>query len=188
MVAAMSYLLGDPSEHTDSNPVPAPDEGPRWYAVRVRANAERVVSKLLGQKGLDPFLPTCRTRRAWADRIKTLDLPLFPGYVFCRILTEDRNAVLKTGGVIDLVGNGRRPLPISDEEIQAVQTLVRARVTAQPWPFLRVGQRVRMSRGPLEGLEGILVRVKNSSQLVVSISLLERSVAAEIDAAYITPL
>ena len=165
-----------------------PGTTPLWYAVRVRSNFERTVSTLLEQKGVEQFLPTYRSRRIWADRIKTLELPLFPGYVFCRIPLGEKLRVVSTDGVVDLVGAGRQPIPISEPEIQAVRTIVHAQVAAEPWPFLRIGQTVRIRRGPLAGLEGILVKVKNSYRLVVSVTLLERSVAAEIDAAYVTPV
>ncbi len=117
-----------------------------------------------------------------------MDLPLFPGYVFCRIPLDARDRVLTTSGVMDLVGAGRRPIPISDQEIAAIQTIIQSHLAAEPWPFLRIGQQVRIRRGPLAGLEGILVKVKNSYRLVVSVTLLERSVAAEIDAAYVAPV
>jgi len=161
---------------------------PQWYAVRVRSNYESNVSTVLEHKGVEKFLPTYRSRRMWADRIKTLDLPLFPGYVFCRIPLEERNLVLTTGGVVDIVSVGRVPAPVSETEIDAIRKVVELRVHAQPWPFLRIGQTVRIHSGSLSGLEGILIRVKNSWRLVISVTLLERSVAVEIDAAYVSPL
>ncbi|SRR5579883_49402 len=166
----------------------SPEATPLWYAVRVRSNFERTVSAVLEQKGVEQFLPTYRSRRVWADRIKSLDLPLFPGYVFCRIPLNQKNRVVTTDGVVDFIGAGRRPIPISDTEIEAIRTVVQTQVAAGPWPFLKIGQTVRIRRGPLAGLEGILIKVKNSYRLVVSVTLLERSVAAEIDAAYVAPL
>ena len=159
-----------------------------WYAVRVRSNFERNVSVILEHKGVEQFLPTYRSRRVWTDRIKTLDLPLFPGYVFCRIPLDERNRVVTTDGVVGFVGAGRQPIPVSDTEIEAIRTLIQSQAPAQPWPFLRIGQTVRISHGSLAGIEGILIRVKNSWRLVVSIVLLERSVAVEIDAAYVSPV
>jgi len=164
------------------------EKAPLWYAVRVRSNFERNVSTVLDHKGVEQFLPTYRSRRVWTDRIKTLDLPLFPGYVFCRIPLEDRNRVVVIDGVVGLVGAGRQPIPITDTEIHAIRTLVQSQVPAQPWPFLKIGQTVRICHGSLSGIEGILVRVKNSWRLVVSITLLERSVAVEIDSAYVSPV
>ena len=161
---------------------------PLWYAVRVRSNFERTVSTFLAQKAVEHFLPTYRSRRIWADRIKTLDMPLFPGYVFCRIPVEERNRVLTTSGVVDLVGAGRHAIPIADTEIEAIRALVHSQVAAEPWPFLKIGQMVQVRRGPLAGLEGILIKTKNSHRLIVSVTLLERSVAAEIDSAYVSPV
>jgi transcription antitermination factor NusG len=165
-----------------------PEAALAWYAVRVKSKFEQTVSAILQQKGVEQFLPTYRSRRIWSDRIRTMDLPLFPGYVFCRIPLDARDRVLTTSGVMDLVGAGRRPIPISDQEIAAIQTIIQSHLAAEPWPFLRIGQQVRIRRGPLAGLEGILVKVKNSYRLVVSVTLLERSVAAEIDAAYVAPV
>jgi transcription antitermination factor NusG len=163
-----------------------PNPARQWYAVRVRSNYEANVGAVLDQKGVEKFLPTYRSRRKWSDRVKTLDLPLFPGYLFCRIPLDERNLVLTTGGVVDIVGVGRIPAPISEEEIEAVRTVVQAHAHAEPWPFLQIGQKVKIKGGALSGLEGILVRVKNSWRLVISVTLLERSVAVEVDAAYVS--
>lgn len=159
-----------------------------WYAVRVRSNFERTVNTVLEHKGVERFFPTYRSRRVWADRIKTLDLPLFPGYVFCRIPLDERNRVVTTEGVIGLVGAGRQPIPVDESEIEAIRTLVHSRVEVQPWPFLRVGEKVRIRNGAFAGVDGILVKVKDSWRLVVSVSLLEKSVAVELDAAYVSPV
>jgi transcription termination/antitermination protein NusG len=168
--------------------IPPPETAPLWYAVHVRSKSERTVSTVLGHKGVEQFLPTYRSRRIWTDRVKVLDLPLFPGYIFCRIPLEERNRVVTIDGVIGFVGAGRLPIPISDPEIEAIRTIVQSDVKAQPWPFLKIGQTVRICHGSLAGIEGILVRVKNSWRLVVSVTLLERSVAVEIDAAYVSPV
>jgi len=166
-----------------------PAEKPaQWYAVRVRSNFERNVSTVLDHKGVEQFLPTYVSRRVWTDRIKTLELPLFPGYVFCRIPLEERNRVVMIDGVVGFVGAGRQPIPITESEIHAIRTLAQSQVPAQPWPFLTVGQTVRICHGSLSGIEGILVRVKNSWRLVVSVTLLERSVAVEIDSACVSPV
>ena len=159
-----------------------------WYAVRVRSNYERTVGNVLEYRGVEQFVPTYRSRRVWADRIKTLDLPLFPVYVFCRIPLEERNLVVSTEGVVGLVGIGRQPAPVSDGEIETIRTVLQSGAPAQPCPFLTVGQTVRINRGVLAGTEGILTRVKNSWRLVISVTLLERSVAVEIDAAYVSPV
>jgi transcription termination/antitermination protein NusG len=174
--------------HRPTQLVQPPETAPLWYAVRVRSKFERNVSIVLEHKGLEQFLPTYRSRRAWTDRTKTLDLPLFPGYVFCRIPLEQRNRVVTTDGVVGLVGAGRLPIPVSEVEIEAIRTMIQSQVETQPWPFLKIGQTVRICHGSLSGIEGILVRVKNSWRLVVSLTLLERSVAVEIDATYVSPV
>lgn len=174
--------------HQPAQLVLPPEAAPLWYAVRVRSKFERNVSTVLEHKGVEQFLPTYRSRRIWTDRTKTLDLPLFPGYVFCRIPLEQRNRVVTTDGVVGLVGAGRQPIPVSDVEIEAIRTMIQSQVETQPWPFLKVGQTVRICNGSLSGIEGILIRVKNSWRLVVSLTLLERSVAVEIDAAYVSPV
>lgn len=167
--------------------IPPPETVLLWYAVRVRSNFEHYVSSVLEQKGVERFFPTYRSRRVWADRIKTLDLPLFPGYVFCRIPLHERNRVVTTEGVVGLVGAGRQPIPVSETEIEAVRTVAQSELPSEPWPFLKIGQTVRISAGSLAGVEGILLRVKNSWRLVVSVTLLERSVAVEVDAACVSP-
>jgi transcription antitermination factor NusG len=166
-------------EHMDqqSPMILSPRSEPRWYAVRVRSNFERNVSIILEHKGVERFVPTYQSRRMWADRVKTLELPLFPGYVFCRIPLEERNLVVTIDGVVGLVGAGRQPIPVSETEIEAIRTIVQSGAPAEPWPFLRIGQTVRVNHGSLSGLEGILTRVKNSWRLVISVVLLERSVA-----------
>jgi len=164
------------------------EPGPLWYAVRVRSNYERTVSTVLGHKGVEQFLPTYRSRRVWTDRVKTMDLPLFPGYVFCRIPLDERNQVVTTEGVVGFVGAGRQPIPITESEIEAIRRIVDSQAPTEPWPFLKIGQKVRINYGSLTGLEGLLLRVKNSWRLVVSVTLLERSVAVEIDAAYVSPV
>lgn len=159
-----------------------------WYALRVRSNFERPVSDLLRGKDIEEFLPTYRSRRMWSDRIRQLDLPLFPGYVFCKIPMEARGLVLATTGVVNIVGVQQQPLPIAEEEIAAIRKMLDARVSVEPWPHIRIGQRVRVRSGSLSGVEGILLRIKDSCRLVISVTLLGRSVATEIDAAYIVPL
>jgi transcription antitermination factor NusG len=160
----------------------------QWFALRVRSNFERPVSDLLQSKGVEEFLPTYRSRRVWSDRIRHLDLPLFPGYVFCRIPIEARGLVIATTGVVNMVGVQQQPLPIADDEIAAVRKMIASSAAVEPWPYIRIGQRVKVRAGSLAGVEGILLRVKDSCRLVISVTLLGRSVATEIDAAYTAPL
>jgi transcription antitermination factor NusG len=154
----------------------------RWYAVQVRPKSERCTSQFLHAKGYDPFLPLYPCRRRWSDRIKELHLPLIPNYLFCRVTSEAIGAIVTTPGVIRIVGAGRTPIAIDDHEISALQRIDALRLSARPWPFLREGQTVQVTDGPLAGTRGVLLRVKSAQRLVVSVSLLQRSVAVELDA------
>ena len=160
----------------------------RWYALWVKSNREKVIAAALQHMGYEQFLPLYRTQRRWSDRLKDLDLPLFSGYVFCRLDPVHRLPVLIIPGAISFVGLGKTPIPVEDSEITALQTIVRAGVPVVPWPFLQVGQRVRIEQGPLREIEGVVTDLKNGLRLVVSVGLLQRSVAVEIDRDSITPV
>jgi len=152
-----------------------------WFAVRVRSHFERVAAAHLRDRGYEPFLPSYKAERRWSDRIKIVDQFLFPGYVFSRIDPLDRLPIITVPGVIGLAGFGKTPSPVPDHEIAHIRTMVESGLAVSPWPFLQVGQRVLIERGPLAGVEGILAEVKGRFRLVVSISLLQRSVSAEVD-------
>ena len=162
--------------------------GLHWYALQTRAQHEKIVAQSLAGKGYEEFLPLYRFRRRWSDRIKELELPLFPGYVFCRFDLEQRLPILVTPGVYHIVGIGKTPWPVEEDEIATIQSLVRTGLPTEPCQFLRVGQQVRIDSGPLEGLKGLLLTIQKPYRLVVSVTLLQRSVAVEIDAAWVTPL
>ena len=147
-----------------------------------------MVATLARQKGFEDFLPLYNVRRRWSDRFKTVELPLFPGYVFCRLDARNRLPLLTIPGVAGIVGLGKIPVPIDDAEIAALQVAVSAGLLAEPFPFLEVGQRIRLEEGPLQGLEGILVEVRKQQRIAVSVSLLKRSVAVEIDRNWVRPL
>lgn len=163
-------------------------DGQDWFAVRVRSNHERLVSLYLREIGYEEYSPTYRAERQWSDRIKVIDQPLFPGYVFCRLDPNDRLPLLKAPGVVGLVGVGKVPAPIPAVEVERVKRMVNSGLLVTPWPYLQVGQQVLIERGPLAGLEGILERVKNRLRIVVSVTLLQRAVAAEIDRAWVRPV
>jgi len=160
----------------------------RWFALRVKPHRERVVAAAARHKGFEEFLPLFKCRRRWSDRLKVLELPLFPGYVFCRLSEEDRFGLLTIPGVVHLVSNGRVPLPIDDGEISALQTAIRSEIPVEPWPFLEVGERVKLSRGPLAGLEGFLVQVHDRQRVVVGLAVLKRSVAVEVEREWVEPM
>jgi transcription antitermination factor NusG len=157
-----------------------------WFALQVRTRHEVGVAHFLESKGFEYFLPLVTCRKRWSDRVKEVENPLFPGYVFCRFDPQDRLPILKTPGVIQVVGNSQRPVPIEDSEIGAIQALMVSGLPNHSWPFLTVGDRVRIEAGALRGYEGVLVEFKGSHRLILSISLLQRSVAVEIDSSAVT--
>src|SRR5271155_1067735 len=159
-----------------------------WFALQVRTRQEAGVAQQLSGQGYERFLPLYRLRKRWSDRIKELDAPLFPGYLFCRFNPQDRLPILKTPGVMQIVGFNNGPAVVDESEIRSIQTLVATGAPHQPWPFLAAGDRVRIESGPLLGLEGILTEVRRSYRLVLSVTLLQRSVAVEIDSASVTAI
>jgi transcription antitermination factor NusG len=152
-----------------------------WHAVYTRHQHEKTVARLLSGKGLETFLPLYATVHRWKTGMKQLSLPLFPCYVFVRGPVERWLPVLSTPGVHAVVAFGGRPAMISRLEIDAVRTVVEGAVKAEPHPFIKCGDRVRIKAGPLEGIEGILLRKKSQWKLLLSVEMLERSVAVEID-------
>jgi transcription antitermination factor NusG len=159
-----------------------------WFALQVHARHEMTVAYFLEGSGYESFLPLYKCRKRWSDRIKEVRTPLFPGYLFCRFDPEDRFPILKTPGVTQIVGYNRVPVPVDEAEIHAIRTLVSLGMPNQPWPFLEVGDHVRIESGPLCGIEGILMEFKGNHRLVLSITLLRRSVAVEIDSAFVSSL
>jgi transcription antitermination factor NusG len=159
-----------------------------WLALRVRSHYERVASAHLRDRGIEEFSPTYRTERQWSDRKKQVEQFLFPGYVFCRVDPENRLPVLSIPGTVGLVGFGKGPAAIPDDQIDAVRRMIGSGLLVGPWPFLEVGQTVLIERGPLAGVEGILQEIKKTFRLVVSISLLQRSVSAEVDRSWLRPV
>ena len=161
--------------------MPPDGSASRWFAVRVRPQRERRVVDAFRHKGYEPFLPLYRSKRSWSDRVKEIELPLFPGYVFCRFQAASRLPIVTTPGVVYVVGVGGTPAPIDDREVAALQAVSRSGLCAEPWRFLRTGQRVQIVAGPLCGLEGIYLDSRGGHRLVVSVTLLQRSVGVEID-------
>ena len=160
----------------------------RWYALYVRSRHEKVVESGLKGKGYSAFSPFYRTRRKRVDRIAEIDVPLFPGYVFCYFDSNARLPILMTPGLVGVVGPGNRPEPVDEAEIASIRTLSLSGHPVQPWPFLRSGQRIRLQSGPLMGAEGIFIRVKDEYHLVVSITLLQRAVSVVIEKDAVAPV
>lgn len=161
---------------------------PRWYAAYTCANHEKRVAGQLAQRSLEHFLPLYETVRRWKDRRVRLELPLFPGYVFARLALRERLRVLQIPSVVRLVGFNGHPSPLPDAEIEALRTGLTRQLCAEPHPYLTVGRRARIIRGPLEGCKGVLIRKKGLLRVVLSIDLIRRSAAVEVDSADVEPL
>jgi transcription antitermination factor NusG len=157
------------------------NEPKAWFALQVRSRWENAAEGLLQNKGFETFLPTYPATRRWSDRSKIVESPLFPGYVFCRFDIHDRLPVLITPGVISVVGRGKTPIAVAESEITALQIVIRSGIQTQPWPYLEIGERVRIKDDVLEGMEGILTSFKGHQRVIISVVLLQRSVALEID-------
>lgn len=159
-----------------------------WFAVQVRARQELGISEHLQSNGYEWFLPMTKCKKRWSDRIKQVQSPLFPGYLFCRFDPMDRLPILKIPGVIQVVGTNRQPIPVDEDEIRAIQVLLASGVPNQPCPYLEIGDKVRIESGPLRGLEGLLTEFQGHRQLVLCVTLLQRSVAVKIDSASVSSL
>jgi transcription antitermination factor NusG len=165
-------------------------QAPQWFALHTRSNFEALVAGELGEKGMEAYLPAFDEMHRWKDRTKRISVPVFPGYVFARFqnLPAVRLEVVKARGVVRILGSGADIEAVPDNEIEAVQRILNAKLPCFGHPFLREGDWVIVKRGVLRGLEGILLRVKNRTRLVVSVSLLSQSVATELDASDVEPL
>ena len=166
----------------------SPSSTAAWYALHVRSRKESYVASQISSQGYECFLPTYRSVRKWSDRLKEVEQPLFPGYLFCRFNYYQRRPLIATSGVMQIVGTGRTAVPVADDEITSLQLALSSGLPRQPWPYLEVGQRVRINYGNLRGLEGLLVNLKGNHRVVLSVSLLQRSVAMEVDAMWLTPV
>ena len=158
-----------------------------WFALQVKFRHEKTVSQVLRGKGYTEYLPLYRGRHHSGRCFQDVDLPLFPTYVFCRFDPLRRLPILMTHGVFSIVGTSSGPLPVDEEELDSVRHLIGSGLHAEPWPFLRVGDPVCVEEGVLRGMHGTLQRFKNEYRLVISVTLLQRSVAVEIDRAYVRP-
>ena len=163
-------------------------EDSAWWAVYTRHQHEKVVAGMLSAKGFEVFLPLYESTRRWKDRSKVLSLPLFPCYLFLRGEHSRRLQAVATPGVHMILCNGERVATVPEVEIQAIRKTVEGSFRVEPHPFLKCGERVRVKRGTLEGVEGILVRKKNQFRLVLSVGMLSQSVGVEIDASNVEPV
>jgi transcription termination/antitermination protein NusG len=155
-------------------------QAPSWFALAVRPRFDKAVARTLEMKGYETFLPLYRKQHQNGTRSRDSELPLFPGYVCCRFDLRYRLPILTTPGVVQIFGAGDSPIPLADVEVASLQTAVRAQLPLEPFPFVQIGQRVRIERGALAGVEGIVMSFKQTLRLVLSITLLQRSVLLEV--------
>ena|SRR2546426_9773503 len=160
----------------------------QWYALQLRSRFEKVVGMHLRGKGYEEYLPVYRSRRQWSDRVKEIELPLFPGYIFCKFDITDRLPLLVIPGVMSVVGFGGVPIPVPECEIAAVERVVTSGMKYGPWPTIAAGQSVEVKYGPLRGLEGVVVEVKKNYHLIISVKMLQRFVSVEIDRDCVAPV
>jgi transcription antitermination factor NusG len=174
--------VSDDETLSSAGPIRQPHAGsPQWFALVVRPRFDKAVARALELKGYETLLPLYRKYHKYGARSRSSELPLFPGYVCCRFDVHSRLPILTTPGVIHVLGAGNMPLPVSDAEISSLQTAIGARIPIQPIAFVSDGERVRISSGVLAGIEGIVLKSKPSLRLVLSVTLLQRSVLLEID-------
>jgi transcription antitermination factor NusG len=159
-----------------------------WYAAYTSPRHEKTVAQQMEGSGIQCFLPLYRSVRRWKDRRKELELPLFPGYVFVRIILRDRLQVLRVPGIVHLVAFSGKPAVLPEAEIESLRQGLLRGVHAEPHPYLKVGRKVRVLSGPLSGVEGILVRRKEKFRVVLSVHLIQRSVAVEVEESEIAPI
>lgn len=159
-----------------------------WFAIHVRSKQGRIVSHTLRGQGYEEFLPFLKVTRTWSDRTKQLEESLFPGYLFCRLNFEERLPVMKIPGVVSIVGFGNALFPVSQQEVEAVQTVVRSGLPLSRWSDTVAGAPVEIEAGPLAGVRGTLVEFKSQHRLIVSVTILQRNVAVEIDASTAKPI
>ncbi len=158
-----------------------------WYAAYTCANHERRVGEHLSSRLVEHFLPLYESTRRWKDRRMRLRLPLFPGYVFVRIAIHDRLKIFQVPGIVHLVGFGGRPSPLSEDQMAGLRRSLALQIPVEPHPYLQAGRGVRVRAGPLAGLQGMLLRRKNRSRFIISLDLIKRSVAVEVDLAELEP-
>ena len=158
-----------------------------WYAIRTRSRHEKQVEKQLTARGIEPFLPLVMRWRRWKDRRKQVAFPLFPGYCFARFPLQDRIAVLSAQGVVQIIGNQAGPLSVPEAEIEAVRRLVTSTLPYDPHPYLEEGMQVEVIRGPLKGVQGMLLRKGAHARLVIRVSLIQQAASVELDALDVVP-
>lgn len=163
-------------------------EGPLWYAVAVRSQHELGVANILEHKGFDLFVPTYRCRRGMSQRVREKICPLFPGYIFCRFDARYRMPILLTDRVLYIVSLCGQPQPVDTAEVEAIQLACRSALKREPWEDLTIGRKAMIVGGPLRGLMGTVVGDKGEHRLILSVTLLQRSVAVEVCDEWVEPV
>jgi transcription antitermination factor NusG len=188
-MAALSQI-GPWTDSGSATPVAfSPDDWePRWYAAYTIARHEKCVARQMEERGIEYFLPLYRSIHRWKDRRKQVELALFPSYIFVHMALTDRLRVLQLPSVVYLVSFNGRPVPLPESEITALRGAATGNVCLEPHPYLKIGRRVRVCSGPMAGLDGVLLREKERLRVVLSIDLIMRSVAVEVDRADIAPI
>jgi transcription antitermination factor NusG len=158
-----------------------------WYALYTRPRHEKQIWQELTNQRIEAYLPTHKIRRRWSDRYKIVEEPLFKNYLFVRTDARQYRQALKPYGAVSFVTVDSEPAIIPDEELEALKILVTSEIPYNPYPYLKAGRKIRLKYGPMEGCEGVLVRKRGLSRLVVTVHLLQRSIEAEVDAAWIEP-
>jgi transcription antitermination factor NusG len=172
----------------NTTPLVSSPHGRSWYAIYTRSSHEKSVADHLAMREIEHFFPSYRVVRRWKNRCnKTLDLPLFPGYIFVNIELSSRLAVLEVPSVVSIVSAGRTALPLADSQIELLRTGLTCR-NAEPHPYLNIGQRVRICRGPLEGMEGFVIRKDHKLRVVLSLDVIMKSISVEVDGCDVEPI
>lgn len=183
MASTAGYLI----DLAQVSPLPSTYTEPRWYAAYTNANHEKRVAVQLQHRSVEHFLPLYESVRRWKDRRVSLQLPLFPGYVFVRLALRDRLQVLQIPGLVHLISFAGHPTPLPEEDINVLKNCLNNGGHMSPHPYLQAGRRARVKSGPLHGLEGIILRRKNKTRFVLSFDLIMRSVSVEIDQTILAP-
>ncbi len=161
---------------------------PLWFALSVQPRHEKAVAEALVFQQLETFVPLVRERRKWSDRVKAVEVPLFPGYAFCRFGFQDRFAVLNTRGVTGILGAGRCLDPVSEEQISALRKVVASGLQPRPYSYFSPGLPVTVGRGPLAGVRGTVLRNKGTTAVVISVDVLQRSIVVEVEPGALEPV
>ena len=188
IVESELIIARNAAKEAEWSALPAEYRETRWYAAYTSANHEKRVAEQMGVRGVEHFLPLYASVRRWRNGRVTLQRPLFPGYVFVRMALRERLRVQQIPGVARLVGFDGTPAALPDEDIEALRMSLARGVRAEPHPYLAAGRRVRVTNGPMAGLLGVLRRRKSNARLVVSLELIQRALALEIDEADVEPV